>query len=235
MRRVAQDPQLEYRHLKTYLDTGLKTRRKLDIVSYTMQRMHDHLGEKRFEAVLEDNGIPLAELPLKDDGVLQLTLVRSLFPREGEMALQLTHAEWGTLYMMSFSLAPSATLLIGGMQGPAEMGLVKHSAKQLHGLRPQNLLVSAIQAFARVVGIREIQGISDRAHPRRKRLKSSYDQLWETCGGRKCGGWFTLDIHEPARDIAEVKSQRRSAFRRREALRAEMISSITTALAPASH
>lgn len=231
VRRVAHDPQLAYRHLKTYLDTSLKTRRKLEIVSYTMQRMHDHLGEKRFEAVLEKNGILLAELPLKDDGVLTLTLIRSLFPREGEMALQLTHPEWGVLYMMSFSLAPPATLLIGGVQGPVEMGLVKHSAKQMHGLRPQNLLVSAVQACARALNIQEIRGISDRSHPRRKRLKSSYDRLWEECGGRKNGGWFTLDIHEPERDIAEVKSQRRSAFRRREALRTEMIDAITGALA----
>lgn len=229
-RLAEQDSQLNYRHLKTYLDTGFSARRKLDAVSYTMRTLHAHLGDARFDAVMLGDGITLAELPLKDGGTVSLTLVRSTFPREGEIALQLTHPEWGQLYMMSFSLGTPATLLIGGMQGTSEMGLVKLSAKQLHGLRPQNLMVSAVTACARALDMTAVEGISDRAHPRRKRLKSSYDRLWKECAGVKKGHWFSLSLEEPERDIATVKSQHRSAFRRREALRADMIASIETAL-----
>ena len=158
---------------------------------------------------------------------------RATFPREGEIGLFMETDEEGIIYQLSFSLAPPATLLIGGLQGPRpEQGdIIKRYNKALHGLRPQNVMVSAMYACAQAFDIKEVKGIAEAAHPRRKRLKSSYDRFWAENGGEAAtGGWFTLPPAEPERDIQQVKSQRRAAFRRREALRESMARQIVTAL-----
>lgn len=92
-------------------------------------------------------------------------------------------------------------------------------------------MVSAMYACAHAFAIDSVKGITETAHPRRKRLKSSYDRFWAENGGEAIeGGWFQLPPAEPERDVQQVKSQRRAAFRRREALREDMARQIVTAL-----
>lgn len=231
----AGDEQFSYRHFKAYLNRHLNAAQKLAIVHHTAQRLCDVLSADRFNTIFTtETGLQLATLPFKDgDGEARVIMRRATFPREGEVGLFMETDEEGIIYQLNFSLAPPATLLIGGLQGPRpEQGdIIKRYNKALHGLRPQNVMVSAMYACARVFAADTVKGIAETAHPRRKRLKSSYDRFWAENGGETSqGGWFLLPSEEPERDIQQVKSQRRAAFRRREALREDMARQIVTAL-----
>lgn len=67
--------------------------------------------------------------------------------------------------------------------------------------------------------------MSNAAHPlrnARRRFVADYDAFWqEQQGWTSGGGWYELPLQPERRSEAEVPSQHRSAFRRREALRAE--------------
>ncbi|WP_414500487.1 MULTISPECIES: DUF535 family protein [unclassified Zymobacter] len=231
---AAGDEQFSYRHFKAYLNRHLTAAQKLSIVHHTAQRLCDVLSKDRFDTIFTGKGLLLATLPFKDgEGEARVIMRRATFPREGEIGLFMETDEEGVIYQLNFSLAPPATLLIGGLQGPRpEQGdIIKRYNKALHGLRPQNVMVSAMYACALVFEADGVKGITETAHPRRKRLKSSYDRFWAENGGEEIkGGWFQLPPAEPERDIQQVKSQRRAAFRRREALREDMARQIVTAL-----
>ena len=231
---AAGDEQFSYRHFKAYLNRHLNAAQKLAIVHHTAQRLCDALSADRFDTIFTGAGLLLATLPFKDgDGEARVIMRRATFPREGEVALFMETDEEGIIYQLSFSLAPPATLLIGGLQGPRpEQGdIIKRYNKALHGLRPQNVMVSAMYACALALSVDNVMGIMEAAHPRRKRLRSSYDHFWVENGGKEAeGGWFKLLPSEPERDVQQVKSQRRAAFRRREALREDMARQIVTAL-----
>lgn len=179
----------------------------------------------------------LAEVPLKSGDALTLFLEPSEFTKEGEIGLYLRDATGERLYSLSFSLGAEGVVLIGGLQGPrtsVDEGMVKWLGKEMFGLRPKNLLLSALYALVELMGSRQLLGIGDQAHPSSCKLKSSYDSFWlEAQGTPYDRHWFRLPIREPARDIAEVKSQRRSEFRRREALREALAQSIRQAWASA--
>lgn len=176
--------------------------------------------------------VALCEIALKGGEQLYLSLEPSVFAKEGEVGLFLRDAAGERLYSLSFCLGRQ-TIMIGGLQGPRsdlEEGLVKWLGKEMHGLRPKNLLISALYAFAECMSGLHIQGVSDAAHTCSHKLKSSYDAFWlELSGVRHERHWYRLPEREPERDIAEVKSQRRSEFRRREALREVMIKDIRQA------
>lgn len=182
--------------------------------------------------LLDHRHIALCEIPLKSGEQLSLSLEPSAFAKEGEVGLFLRGATGERLYSLSFCLG-AGQLMIGGLQGPApgvEEGLVKWLGKEMHGLRPKNLLVTALYVLADCMGGLRILGIGDTAHTCSHKLKSSYDLFWQELHGELYERhWYRLPERESERDIAEVKSQRRSEFRRREALRAGVVNDIRQA------
>ena len=64
------------------------------------------------------------------------------------------------------------------------------------------------------------------------KIKADYDSFWlENDGLAHADGFYDLPPHEPLRDIQEVDSKHRSAFRKREALREEATRLLWQALA----
>lgn len=241
-RRVAGDPRLcqQYRrqaapaqrHRKSYLCRHWGTRMRLLVLSEHYSRL-DGLPPAWRDQLLAHRPVPLCTLPLKGGDALQLHLEPSEFGKEGEVGLYLRAADGERLYSLSFSFASAGRLLVGGLQGPRpsiEDGIVKTVGKEMFGLRPKNLLLSALYVISQQMGCRQLLGVTDQAHVCADRLKSSYDQFWQEVQGvvqDRC--WYRLPDAEPVRDIAEIKSQRRSEFRRREALREQMAQEIRAA------
>ena len=182
------------------------------------------------EQLLALNTVPLCQITLKGGDVLELLLEPSEFFQEGELGLYLRDHQGERMYSLSFCLGRDRQLHIGGLQGPrttVKEGTVGWLGKEMHGLRPKNLLLSALYTLSEQMGGRQLLGISDAAHTCSHKLKSSYDEFWrEVQGSPHDRHWYRLPEREPVRDIAEVKSQRRSEFRRREALREEIAGSI---------
>lgn len=166
-------------------------------------------------------------------------------PREGELALYWIDNESGaSLAQLSFYLrraADGVELYIGGLQGPmngASLDWIRAATKACEGLRPKDALMQALLALAAQVGARRIVAVSRANHVGRQRhrpreIQADYESFWmEYHGTALPNGNFEVPVQQPERDISEVASKKRSAWRRKQALAASVRHAVALGLHP---
>lgn len=118
-------------------------------------------------------------------------------------------------------------LWIGALQGSLGGLDINHDlTKHFYGYRPKNLILHVVRVFAQQLKISYIHAVSDcgfytNNHVRLDRkLKTSLDGFWKETGGYKsCDPrFFVLPLTEPRKRIEDVKSQKRSLYRKRYAV-----------------
>lgn len=152
-------------------------------------------------------------------------------PKEGELAFYWTDTETGAcLTQLSFYLrrgAQGPEIFIGGLQGPmneASRDWIRTATKACEGLRPKDVAMEALLAFAASVGVRRIQAVSRANHVGRQRntprdIHADYEGFWmEYHGVPLPDGNIEIPVQQPLRDIAEIPSKKRSAWRRKQAM-----------------
>lgn len=229
-------PHFIERPINKYLHKAWSGKQKLITASYTLNLIETTFKPEAIEAMFcsKRQGLKVADIELKSGDFAQLSLIYSQYPREGDLTLHLKNEAGDDIYLMSFSFGPEGQMYVCSLQGPSteqSVEQVKMITKQMHNMRPKNLLMSAVYAVAAFFHVKSILGISNQSHIKSQHLKSSYDTFWLECGATAtANGWFQLPAQEPVRDIESVKSQRRAEFRRREALRDAMTQSILASL-----
>ncbi len=229
---------LALRPFNKYLNKKWKARQKIAAAQGTLRVLEEFIKPAALKNLFgaDAQGIVLATLLLKTGEQAQLKLMHSRFVREGEIGIYLfAPGAVEALYSITFSFSgPHDVLYLCGLQGPKPgegQDQVRDMTKALYGMRPKNLLLSAAYALADSFGVTTIQGISDRHHIKSHHLKSSYDSFWQELSGEvSTEGWYQLPRQESVKDIEQVESKHRSAFRKREALRLQMREDIVATL-----
>ncbi|MEO7067084.1 MAG: DUF535 family protein [Rhodanobacter sp.] len=225
---TAYDPRLIDRAQHPYINRRLSLTARYAVITDHYQMVLSTLAPELREAVYLGGRYRLGTLRLKDASELAIELRRPTGRgREGELCLCLADTQGQPLSSMIFSIADGGhTMLLGCVQGAtAALGreAVRELTRQCHGLRPKNLLLSLLRAFAKRYDITRIRGVANAAHPfagQADKIKADYDSFWQECGGvLDESGFYELSAAEPERDEMLVASKHRSAFRQREALR----------------
>lgn len=166
------------------------------------------------------------------------------FRKEGELVLSLG-VEGEALAAAAFGFGQEErgpVLRVGCVQGSrGRAEVAKALQKRCHGLRPAALLVQALALLAEALGCVELQGTGAAIQAHRQkhfihlarwhRLHFDYDGFWAQQGGALgADGWFHLALPRPPRDLATVKSQKRSQQRARRGLLAELETQLRAAL-----
>lgn len=163
--------------------------------------------------------------------------------REGELAFYWVDNETGAcLSQLSFYLrrsADGAEVYIGGLQGllhDTSLEWIRASTKTCEGLRPKDALMQALLAFASRMGARRIVAVSRANHVGRQRLhprqiQADYEGFWaEYHGVAMPDGNIAIPVCQPERDITEIASKKRSAWRRKQALAASIRATVAGGL-----
>jgi uncharacterized protein VirK/YbjX len=142
---------------------------------------------------------------------------------------------WATVSIERSAETRSWVLLIGGLQGPAgtDRECVRDATKACHGLRPKAAVMEALCELCRLLGIPVLAAVAKSSHvslSRDKGFYADYDAFWRELGGVKSGDRFILPRVLHHREIEDVPSNRRAAFRRKHALIAELLGQIQTNL-----
>lgn len=158
------------------------------------------------------------------------------FRKEGELVLTLECSELGgKISSVAFSLEETEgcwRCIIGCVQAHNcidNQNAFNLTQKLLHGLRPNSFVVHAIQELSRYLGCSSIYcvGNSIQAHrgkhfvhiPWRHSIYFNYNAFWCEVGGKDIGkDWFELPLVPVRRDIQEIKSHKRSMYRKRYAI-----------------
>jgi uncharacterized protein VirK/YbjX len=114
---------------------------------------------------------------------------------------------------------------IGGIQGrntDDALDIYRNLTKSLHGMRPRDFLIYALQILARATNVRHIYAVTDaQRHHRhayfpKKTLEGDYDKIWEDRSAiRVSDHFYELPLITERRDIDEIKSKKKSLYRKR--------------------
>lgn len=103
----------------------------------------------------------------------------------------------------------------------------------MYGLRPKAFVVFALQEMVRNLGCGTVYGAGDAIQAYRRKhaihlqrwhaIPFNYDALWKETGGQQgADGWFELPVISKRKALSEVKSQKRSQYRKRYKLMDEV-------------
>ena len=151
------------------------------------------------------------------------------FDREGELVLQLVQGDENeVLYTVAFTLAPRDgvhALSIGCIQGGKSADAreaIRVATRELHGLRPKQLMVNLVRQLAHDYGCERVVMVSNRNRViykaiRNGRVLADYDGLWAELGARKrADGDYELACAALAPpDLEAIPSKKRAEARRR--------------------
>jgi len=187
---------------------------------------------------------PLATAVGKSGCTFQLALgAVGPMEREGELVLQL--AQEGTVICscaFSFIAGEHGMMLaIGCLQGPKApngLQLVREATRELHGLRPKNLLMRLLGHLAYLhncAGLRMV-GNQNRVVTsalRQGKVFADYDELWkELHAKRRADGDFELACTQIAAPcLADIPSKKRAEMRRRHEILDGFAAAIRRAIA----
>lgn len=176
-------------------------------------------------------GVPLAHLEGKT-GVRYTVELRAVgtLEREGDLALQLC-AEGRVVYSLAFTFTTPAgapVIHVGCIQGPKTgdgLELNRQATRELHGLRPKQLLLTLVRQLGNGFGCAHLQLVGNanrvvRSAIRQGKVCADYDTFWTEAGAtpRADGDYqlACLPLAEP--DMAAIPSRKRSEARKRHEL-----------------
>ncbi|WP_069266785.1 VirK/YbjX family protein [Paraburkholderia nodosa] len=142
---------------------------------------------------------------------------------------------WATISFEWHAEAGKIGALIGGLQGPsgAARERVREATRECHGLRPKAAVMEAVCELSRMAGVDVLTGVTKKTHvtdSRRAQIHADYDGFWQELGGVERNGRYVLPLRLHHRDVSEVPSNRRAAFRRRQTLIADLLAQIPRAM-----
>jgi uncharacterized protein VirK/YbjX len=239
-------PRFLYKIYRPYLTNTLQMEARLAILASHYQFIFERgLGPTVTQA--SGAGVRLAECEGKSGTRYHLMLhaVGTCLEREGELMLHLCQGDQ-MLYAVAFTFGwrgESHAVSIGCIQGGNAGGTldaIRQATRDLHGLRPKQLLVTLVRQLGYEFGCEQMLLVSNanravRGAMRRGRVLSDYDQFWAELGAeRRTDGDFRLPCAPlMAPDMESIPSKKRSEARKRHELAAALVAALTSRLAPA--
>lgn len=234
-------PRLIYKIYRPYLSNTMSCAQRVQLLREHYRHVFS-LGLGPLTVRAARGPVPLAGLDGKHGLPYQIQL-RAIEPmeREGELVLQLLQ-DGELVYGCAFSFFNGETgmvLGIGCMQGPrGERGLqlIKDATREMHGLRPKNLMVKLLSQIAHDHGCVQLRlvGNANRAvcgATRQGKVHADYDALWQEMDAeRRADGDYQLACGPiAAPDLEAIASKKRSEARKRH----ETLTTLSQAIAAA--
>lgn len=236
-------PRFLYKIYRPYLTHTLSMDARLAVLASHYQFVFEH-GLGAIIGQASHKAVPLAQVDGKR-GTPYTVSLRAIGPleREGELVLQLS-GEGVLLYSVAFTFAwrgEGHTVSIGCIQGGKDEGTldaIRAATRELHGMRPKQLLITLVRQLGYTYGCRQMLLVSNanrvvRGAMRQGRVLADYDQLWSEMGAERCAdGDFALPctaLAEP--DMESIPSRKRSEARKRHEMMARVAAAVSARLA----
>jgi len=212
-------------------DFGADERARLLAMHY--RRVFRFLGPDFTRRLLLGENITLAQFCGRSNETYRLSAQRPCHNgQEGELELVLdTSAGRGVASIDVTVGAPRAgeapELWIGGLQGSSgedSKAFTISVTKDLHGLRPKDLVTHAAYSFAELLQVAGVKAVTNAGHVHASRHASlawsaDYDAFWRELGGEPHSrAVMALPLRRRRRDVTEVAAAKRKAWLSRYAL-----------------
>ena len=219
-------PRLLYKIYRPYLTTRLEMDARIAALAWH----YDFVllrGLEQLSCQAARGGVRLASVAGRSGLHYALMLEAGQFlEREGELVLSLCQ-DGAVVYSAAFTFCAGG-IGIGCIQGSNRgdgLDAIRTATRELHGVRPKQLLVTLLGHLAYVLGGERLHLVGNanrvvRSAIRQGKVCADYDQLWREMGAhQRADGDFTLACMalSEAPELDEVPSKRRAEVRRRHA------------------
>lgn len=198
--------------------------------------------EDAFEQIYFRGGLVVWSGEFQDEALYIKILFDSSLKKEGLMVVAL-YLGTTRIYHIDFWIGSDnnagKTLHIGALQGIEEgLPVLGSLAKDFHGYRPKNLVLRVVRLLSFQLQLDRIYAVSDSGHYTRnhlrynRQLKTSLDKFWRETEGTLSDDprFFELGKNEPQKSIEDIKSSKRSFYRKRFAMLEEFDTEVNEAL-----
>jgi uncharacterized protein VirK/YbjX len=192
-------------------------------------------------ATLEE--VELARLEEEYAGLRLVLDKAEWFLREGEIVLNLFVNDQ-RFYSIAFTLGSEAgepLIFVGALQGSnSEMAqeVYRDITQSLHGMRPRDFLMVSLKLLCKEIGINKIWAVASekRQHnspyfgkSHKDKVLVAYDEVWLEHGGRALdNGFYEIPAIVRHKEMSEIPSRKRAAYRRRYQMLDELALDIQT-------
>ncbi len=240
------DPAISLKCTRSYLWTRLDGSRRLLAQMSFYEWFLSQYSNQQITHFYKVNHTTLCNFSVQTRSLnVQMRTARSM-DREGELAVvlcldnqALMKASFTVLPLELLGLpGPGHAMFVGAYQGEKNsLDLFKETTLLMERTKPSHLLFNVLQSLAQTWNLRAIVGVSDNDHAYAsytktlaKRVKTNYDDIWQELGGEKDAnsGHWVLPRNWVPRPLEEVESKKRSAYKRRNALRQAFIDVCTS-------
>jgi len=210
-----------------YINHAWPMSRKLAIIDQHYRLLE---GQTAIIAHATFDEIELARLDEEYAGLRLVLDKTKWFLREGEIVLNLFVNEQ-RFYSVAFTLGidqGQKLIYIGALQGSnvdTAKDMYRSITHTLHGMRPRDLLMVALKMLCIEFGINRIWAISNdmRQHnspyfgnSHKEKVLVAYNEVWKEHGGKPIdNGFYELTATVKHKDMSEIPSRKRAAYRRR--------------------
>lgn len=233
------------RPLRPYMRKHFSSAERRNLLRTHYEVMLQQFGAN--EALRQSPGVLVATLTGKNDAAYTVHVGAST-SKEGEMAFGFYDAQGRYLAWLAATIGADEqgkpVLWIGALQGakpPVGRDEVVKATRDLYGLRPKGAVLLAAQCFAQMLGLTAIRAPGNEGHISQRGLSflklnkrtihADYGQFWEELGGTNIGGdEYTIPVVPQVRDVNEVKPNKRSEWKKRQALSEQLASEMTAML-----
>lgn len=200
------------------------------IIENHFDYLESKMDNKEIRKSYLEGGLKIWEGMFEGRSLSFLVTFESGQKKEGLMSIVLRLDNFN-LYQIVFWLGPdpddkNPALWIGAIQGSNTenaQDIIRQLTKHFHGYRTKNLILYAVQVIANVLGVSSIYAVSDvgyyaNNHVRLDRkLKISLNEFWEEVEGVPASDkrFYKLPLTESRKSMEEIKSSKRSLYRKR--------------------
>ncbi len=242
-------PRIYIKPYRTYISTKWGKDRKIKVIldSYKFIDKNKQILEN---VLINEQGINIAKISLNEEYNAFIRVGYSeRFRKEGEFVLSL-ECDYlgGKVASVAFSLEEKDegkwACVASCVQGHNDKNIddvFKKTQNLLYKMRPTSLVIYALQDFIRELKCDEIYCVGDKIHTYRQKhaihlhwfhkIDFDYDKFWLEVGASKMNeDWFYLPLNPARKDIADIKSKKRSLYRKRYTMLDDISLSIHNAL-----
>jgi uncharacterized protein VirK/YbjX len=238
---TSENPSLFRKLIRPYVTLTWSAGAKVEAILHHYHFLSRHMAPREFRRAVSPVGVELLSLRAGDRDRLTVRIrCDGKFRKEGEATLDLESAIFGCrVSSLTFVVAPSNSgrpgIIIGAVYGlPAGVSrdIIRDTAKALYGLRPKALLLLLLREMARTWGVGSLLGVGSQMHTsrhliyrfNRSRLFAvKYSDFWVESGGEMRGdGLYWLPLNRGPRDLQSIPPTKRSQYRHRQTLIAEL-------------
>ncbi|MGC2166577.1 MAG: DUF535 family protein [Gallionella sp.] len=231
------NPRILLKPGRNYLNRNYSFSDRAKVVLSHYSLLSGLVSRSTIESLSNGNALLLATIEGKNGVSYQVTLSKtSKYDREGEAVLGLMDTtQQVQIWTFVFTLTGcrvNAGIEIGCMQGTKDQDareLIKRATKELHGIRPINLLTDAIYEIKREWNIANCYGVCNVSRVYNgKSTYLDYDAFWLELGGViNRDEMFRLPHKLEHRLLMNIPSHHRSEYKRRTALRLNLSTQIS--------